>query len=424
MPKSHLITGLDIGTSLIKILVAQKTPDTDLEVIAQISEPISGIRKGVVIDVEKVSNILQNVLERVKTETGARINSVYVNVGGSHIFSTSSRGLVSVSRADQKISEEDIARVIQAAQTFSLPSNKEIFDVSPREFIIDGEGGIKEPLGMQGVRLEADVLVLGGFSPYLKNLTQAVLNSNLQILDMIPSPVASARACLNSRQKELGVALLDIGAGTSSLAVFEEGDLIHLAIFPIGSGNITNDIAIGLKTDIDIAERIKVEYGSCFLGGRRGTFNRPTRKKATKGEPRHTWEKIEIGEPEPLIFSKKQLMGIIEARASEIFGEINKELKKISREKLLPAGVVLTGGGSKLPKIVEFAKKELKLPCRLGKPHGFINLEKDSSLSTVCGLVLGGADLEEERGGWSGGISVFGKGIGKKVKRIFRIFIP
>jgi len=406
MSKTPIITGLDIGTSTIKTLVAQKTSNTELEVISQISEPASGTRRGVVIDIEEVSRIIQDILERVKLENGARIDSVYINVGGSHIFSTSSRGLVSVSRADQKISEEDIARVIQAAQTFSLPSNKEIFDVFPKEFIVDGERGVKEVLGMQGVRLEAEVLVLGGFSPYLKNLTQAVSNSNLQILDIIPSPIASARACLTPRQKELGVALLDIGAGTSGLCVFEEGDLIHLAIFPIGSANITNDIAIGLKTDIEVAEKIKIEYGSCF-----SNLAKASRKK----------EKIKIGEAEPLIFSQKQLMGIIEARASEIFGEVNKELKKISREKLLPAGVVLTGGGAKLPKIVELAKRELRLPCRLGKPQGFLNLEKDSTFATVCGLVLEGADALEAEKSPS---YLSGANLLTKLKRIFKIFIP
>ncbi len=410
MPRGNIITGLDIGTSVLKLLTAvKKSGEPELEVLSLVQEPAAGIRKGVVIDPGEVSNILQNILERVKAETNQRIDSVYLNVGGSHIFSTPSRGLVSVSRADQKISEEDIDRVLQAARAFSLPLNKEIFDVSPREFIIDGQSGIKEVLGLQGVRLEAEVLALGGFAPYLKNLTQAVLNSGLQILDMIPSPMASARSCLSPRQKELGVALLDIGAGTSGLAVFEEGDLIHLAILPIGSANITNDIAIGLKTDIDVAERIKIEYGFCRIFP-----NQSPRKK----------EKIEIGEEEPLVFSKKQLAGIIEARVSEIFGQVNKELKKISREKLLPAGVVLTGGGSKLPKMVDFAKKELKLSCRIGKPQGFLDFEKDPSLATVCGLVLEGVDLETRERGEAAFQTFLGKGIGNKIKRLFKIFIP
>ncbi len=407
MSKIHIITGLDIGTSAIKILVAQKTSEEELEVLTSFQQPVNGVKRGVVIDVEEVSDVLQSVLNKIQEDITQKINSVYVNVGGSHIFSTSSHGLVSVSRADQKISKEDVDRVLQAAQTFSLPSNKENFAVFPKEFIVDKEGGIKQPLGMEGVRLEAEVLVLGAFSPYLKNLTQTVLNTDLQISDITASPLASSRAVLTPRQKELGVALLDIGAGTSGLAVFDEGNLIHLAVLPIGSANITNDIAIGLKTDIDIAERIKIGYGSCLW---------------QRGEKK---EKIEIDETEPLIFPQKKLINIIEARVSEIFEEVNKELKKIGKEKLLPAGIVLTGGGSKLPKMVDLAKKELSLPCRIGRPQGFLNLEKDPSLATVCGLVLGGNDLEDKED-WSGksGLVIFGKGLGAKIKKIFKVFVP
>jgi len=407
MPKTNFIVGLDIGTDTIKLLVAQKNQDEELEIVSQIFQQASGIRKGVVVNPEEVSIILKKILEKVKTETGKKIDSVYVNINGSHLFSISSRGLVSVSRANRRISEEDINRVLQAAQTFSLSSNKEIFNVFPKEFIVDGEKGVKKPLDMEGVRLEAEVLVLEGFSPYLENLTQAVLNSDLQVLDRIPSPIAAAKSCLTLKQKELGVAILDIGAGTSGLCVFEEGDLIHLAVFPIGSANITNDIAIGLKTDIDIAERIKIECGSCLISS-----NRLSRKK----------EKIDIGEEEPLIFSQKELVGIIEARVSEIFDLVKEELKKISKEKLLPAGIVLTGGGSKLPKITELAKKELKLPCQLGKPQGFLGLEKDPSLATVSGLVLEGVDMENEP--QKSNFNPFKGKIGSKIKKIFKIFIP
>jgi cell division protein FtsA len=406
MAKPSIITGLDVGTSEIKILVAEKKPkESELEVVSLIKEPAIGVRKGVVIGTEEVSDILTDSFEKIRHDNGLKINSVFLNVNGSHIFSASSHGTVAVSRADQKISEEDIERVFQAAQTFSLPSNKEIFDVFPKEFIVDGQGGIKEVLGLKGVRLEADVLALGGFSPYLKNLTEAILNSNLQILDRIPSPIASARAVLTTRQKELGVALIDIGAGTTGLVVFEEGDLIHLIILPIGSANITNDIAIGLKTDIDIAERIKIEYGSCSLRGNNKKFI--SRKK----------EKIEIGEDSPLVFSQKQLTNIIEPRVSEIFSQIYKELKKIGKEKLLPAGVVLTGGGAKLPKIAELVKKELKLPVKIGKPRGISGLD-DSSLAVCGGLVLLGRDTE------GGETFEFGEGMGTRIKKIFKIFIP
>jgi len=416
MARNHIITGLDIGSGTIKILVAKKNKE-GIEAISQIEEKSLGIRRGVVVDLEGVSNIFKTAFSRLREETGQKIDGVYVNVGGSHLFSTPSHGIISVSRADQKISEEDVNRVLQAAQTFSLPSNKEIFDAFPKEFVVDGQGGIKEVLGLQGVRLEVEILALGGFAPYLKNLTQTILNSDLQILDMIPSPIAAARAVLTPRQKELGVAVLDIGAGTSNLAVFEEGDLIHLAILPIGSNNITNDIALGLKTDIDVAERIKIEYGNCLFKGPN------KREKIEIGEdsnppstlPSASWR---MGPSEPLIFFRKQLAEIIEARVSEIFREVNKELKKIGKEKLLPAGLVLTGGGAKLPGIVELAKKEFHLPARLGKPQGILELD-DPSLATVCGLVLSGADLEEEASH-----PTFGKGIGSKIKRIFKIFIP
>jgi len=407
MARQSIITGLDIGTGNIKILVASfKNGEEGLEVIAQTQEPSFGVRKGVVIDCEKVSRIIQILLNKVRTETGQRIDSVLVNIGGTHLFCTNSRGTVAVSRADQKISEEDVERVMQAAQAFSLPSNKEILDITPKEFIVDGEGGIKEAVGMQGVRLEAEVLVLAGFSPYKKNLTQTVLDSDLQVLDVIPSPLASATAVLSQRQKELGVALLDIGAGTSELAIFEEGDLTHLAVFPIGSANITNDIAIGLKTDIDTAEIIKIEYGCCIFKG--------NDKK----------QKIEIEGESPLIFSQKMLAKIIEARVSEIFGEVKKELKKISKPGLLPAGIVLTGGGAKLPGIVELAKKELKLPCRIGKPSNFTGLDADPSLSTVAGLILSTVDLERKEGWQQKSSFSLKSGFLSKIKNFFRIFVP
>lgn len=404
MPRINIITGLDIGSSNIKVLVAaQKSGESVIEVISQIKLPSFGIRKGVVIDTEKVSRIIQTLLDKIRVETGRKINSVQVNINGSHLFCFSSRGMVAVSRADQKVSEVDIDRVLQAAQTISLSSNKEILEVFSKEYIVDGEGGLKDVVGMQGGRLEAEVLILGGFSPYKKNLTQAVLDANLQILDIVPSPIASATAVLSPRQKELGVALLDIGAGTSGLAVFEEGNLIHLTVFPIGSANITNDIAIGLKTDIDTAEMIKIERGCCVFKG--------NDKK----------ERIET-EEEPLVFSQKMLTRIIEARVSEIFDQAQKELKKISKQGLLPVGLVLTGGGAKLVKIVELAKKELKLPCRLGKPLNFSGLEDDLSYAAVCGLVLEGVDSGEgknpQKPGW------FPKGFADKIKKIFKVFVP
>lgn len=405
-----LITGLDIGSGAIKIISAIKKDGQEyLEVLGIIQEPSSGIRKGIVIDSNKLSEIIGLSVDKVEEESRQRIRRVYANVGGGHIFCNNSHGLVSVSRADQKISEEDISRVIQAAQTFSLPSNKEILEIFPKEYIVDGEKGIKDPLGMQGVRLEVEAMVLGGFSPYLRNSNQAVSGAGLQILSLTPAPLASAKAVLTQRERELGVLLLDIGAGTTGLCVFEDENLIHLTVFPIGSGNITNDIAICLKTDIDTAEKIKIQFGSSIL-----------EKKPQKGRSKK--DQIRIEGPhseEPLVFTHKMLVKIIEARVSEILKEVQKELKKIGRAGLLPSGVVLTGGGAKLPKIKDFCKKELKLPCRIGLPKGFSPEIDDPSLASACGLVLEGFDHGEQ-----GSIAFSGDGVFSKIKKFFRIFIP
>ncbi len=411
MAKPHIITGLDIGRSSIKILSVLKKPGEDnLEVLARVQEPSFGVRNGVVIDVDKVAELINSCQGKIEKSLNQKITRVYTNIGGSHLFCASSQGAVAVSRADRKISKEDIDRVLQAARVYSLPSNSEILEIFPKEFIIDGQDGIKEALGMEGVRLEAKTLILGVFSPYLKNSTHAVLNSGFQIDDLVPSPLASARAVLTPREKELGVLVLDIGAGTSSLAVFEEGALIHTAVFPIGSGLITNDIAICLKTDIDTAERIKLEYGTCLLSDSDKKVKTSAKKEQIKIES--------LANGEPVVFSKKALVDIVEARVSEIFTQTQKELKRISRAELLPSGVVLTGGGAKMPKIKELAKKELKLPVRVGKPRGFFPSQDDPSFSLVCGLVLGGVDLENEEG-----LGVGGE-FWQRLKKLMRIFVP
>ena len=401
MARQRYIAGLDLGTQNIKALVINKKEGEPAEIVFQTQRESSGVRRGVVIGPEEVSEAIKEIFSRVKEETQRDIDSVYVNVSGSHLFTNPSHGLISVSRADRKVSQEDIQRVLQETQALSLSSNRKIFDVVTKEFVVDGERGIKEPLGLEGVRLEAEALVLGGFVPYLDNLTQAILSSGLQILDMIPSPLASSRACLTKKQKEQGVALIDMGAGTTSLAVFEEGDLAHLTVFPMGSANITSDIAIGLKTDFEIAEKIKIEYGVCLA---------PRSQKK---------EKIEVGEEDPLVFTHKQLAHIVETRVLEIFNEINKELKKISKERALPAGIVLTGGGAKLPGIAELAKRIFKLSVKIGKPLE-IEALSDTAMSCVGGLALTGTDSRE----FSSEVFLSGSGIIGKIKKLFRIFIP
>lgn len=400
MAKEKIITSLDIGSSSVKVLSAKRNSKDDvMESVLMVEEKSDGIRKGTVVDIEKTSNVLRNVFSKVSQDLDQQVNSAYINLGGSHLFSTYSKGLVSVSRADKKISEEDIQRVLQAAQAISLPSNQEIFEIMPKEFIVDGERGIREPIGLEGVRLEAEVLALGGFSPYLQNARKVIVSSGLEALDMVPSSIAAARAVLSERQKELGVALLDIGAGITNLAVYEEGNLIHLAVLPMGSANVTADIAIILKTDIDTAEKIKISHGTCVFKGRDAK------------------KKVAAAENGELVFSQKLLTKIIADRVSEIFEQANEELKKISKEKLLPAGVVLTGGGAKLSKIAELAKKKFALPCFVGRLKGVKGIDRDPVWATACGLVLMGAELEDDNPG-------FWKRLFAKTKKMLRVFIP
>jgi cell division protein FtsA len=411
MAQGNIVTGLDIGTNSIKGLVAQKKSD-EWEVLSYAEVPSFGLRKGAVVNIEETSKNIQMLVSGLEKDCNRRINSVFVNIGGSHIYVMPSDGIISVSRADQRISKEDVDRVMQATRAINIPRNDEILDVIPKEFIIDDQKGIKHPEDLTGVRLEAKVLLLCYFQQYFMNLTQAVLNARLRINDVIPSPLAAANAVLTPQQKELGVALLDIGGATTSLAVFEEGELIHLAIFPIGSSNITNDIAIGLKTEVAIAESIKKQHGICMLA-KAGLGGHSDKLMQSK-------KKIEVfDKSSSLNFTKKNLVDIIEPRVSEILDLVQKELKKINKQEMLPCGIVLTGGGVKIPKIKELTKNTLNLACEIGTPIGIVGLQDDPSWATVAGLTLDGVDFGEQEG-----ILGVAGNVGSVFKKIIRAFKP
>lgn len=423
MAKPYIINALDIGTSSIKLLsVCKKPGEEGFDIVGRAEEPSYGVRKGVITDPQKVAEIISLLVNRVEKDTGNRIDGLFASVGGGHLSTIGSRGLVSVSRADRKISEEDIKRVEQAAVTFPLPCNKEILGIFPKEYIVDGEGGIKDALGMEGVRLEAEMLVLCGFTPYLRNSDRTFASAGVHLLNLFPDILASSRAVLTSKEKELGVCVLDIGAGTTGMSIYEEGSLVYAAVFPVGSGHITNDIAVCLKTDIDTAEKIKIEFG-----GLRKVIPTPSGKgRKKKFETDEEGKKITIDGEEPLVFSVKLLSDIIEARISDIFDLCSKELKKINKYGQLPCGVVLTGGGAKIPGIKDLAKKELELPCRIGSSIGIVSPGDDPSYATVCGLALEGAYFDEHEGGHRStrsGAGLFSR-IKKIISRIFRSFIP
>ncbi len=401
-----LVTGLDVGTGSVKMVVAQKkSADGGLETLYAGCRPARGVRRGVVVDIEAAARSVQEIVKDAELAVGRELESAHIGVNGSHIFCTQSRGLVSVSRADGNISAEDVDRVLQAARTISLSSNKEIVDVYPREFTVDGESGVKDAVGMKGVRLEAETLIVAGFSPYLRNSDQAVLRGGLEVGNRAPAVIAAATAVLSDQQKELGSAVLDIGAGTTGLAVYEEGDLSHLAIFPVGSSHITNDIAIGAKIDVATAERLKIEKGICVFKG--------ADKKIKLGDG---------GQPgASAVFSQRLIARIIQERVAEIFDLANKELKKIGREKRLPAGVVLTGGGVKLGHIDEIAKKTFQLTVGIGAPRDFENIDQDPVLATACGLAMLAWKEQEEESAASPRFSGSGW---NRVKRFFKIFVP
>jgi len=420
MSKTKVLTGLDIGTDTIKILGIRTDAESGLEVLFFDSIDSFGVLKGRIKDASEVGKRIGELIERVERKHNCRIENIFVNINGTKLQLVPSHALISVGRADQKVSKEDKERIFDEVKMINLQSNnKTILDVFPREWILDGEKDITEPLGMQGMRLELDALLLSAFSSDTDAIIDAVGSAEFEIGEenIVPGPVADANAVLTPSQKELGVALVNIGAGTSSVLVYEEGKLLNLAVFPVGSANITNDIAIGFKTEIEIAERIKRQHGSCTTKEAKKTVEFNLSPEEDDDEDLFADKKGKKKKNKNVLaFSEKDLQKIIEARVSEIFELADKEIKRVSKQGLLPGGIVLTGGGAKLPGIVEFAKKEFKLPCRIGYCKEFKGLDKDSSLSTVCGLIMTKVEKEDRPGKASG--------VGKGIKKFFENFIP
>jgi cell division protein FtsA len=289
-----------------------------------------------------------------------------------------SKGVVAVSKADSEISTEDVQRAVEAARAIATPLNYEVLHVLPKSFGVDGQTGIKDPVGMTGIRLDVDTQVILGLSSQIKNLTKAVYRAGLEIEDLVLSVIAMSEAVLTHRQKDLGVAVLNLGGSTTSLAVYEEGDLMHHAVLPIGAEHITNDVAIGLRTAIDIAERVKIKYGDCIYEA-----------LGKKDEI----DLFELGADRHEMIKRKYLSEVIGARVEEIFYKVDQELKSVKRSGLLPAGVILTGGGAKMPGLVEATKKHLRLPAALGYPFNIASVTdkiNDLSFSTAIGLVKWG----------------------------------
>ncbi|MBI3627725.1 MAG: cell division protein FtsA [Candidatus Sungbacteria bacterium] len=375
MPRD-IVLALDVGTSMVHALIAECKPDETPRILGIGIAPAAGIRKGAVIDLDEAGHSIKVALYEAAKEAGLSPKSCFVSIGGPHLLVSSSRGVVAVSRADGDVSEEDVRRVLSAAETF-IPKNpnREILHIIPREFRVDNEGGIKDPVGMNGVRLEVDALIVDASVSAIRNLSKCIEAAGCKITEFVFSPLASAAAVLSKRQKELGVILIDIGGGTTNFAVFEEGRLVHAGGFPYGTAHITNDIAIVLQTRVDVAELIKLKYGHAIP------------EEISKKESIHLSEFVA---EDDAVFPRREIAEIIEARFSDIFELVNKEIKKINKTQLLPAGAVLIGGGSRIPGVLQIAKRELHLPCELGDLKSFSEYvhERDrAQLATAIGLL-------------------------------------
>ena len=391
----NIIAGLDIGSANVRIVVGQvvKVGDNEqLNIIGVVEVPSLGLNKGAVVSIEDVVSSISACLEKAERMSGLPIENIWIGLSGTHISSQESNGVIAISRANGEIQENDVERVIEAARAVAAPVNFEVLHVIPKTFSIDNQTGVKDPIGMNGIRLEVTTQVIRGLSSQVKNLTKCIYRTGLDINDLVLSILAASEAVLTTRQKELGVVLVDIGAATTKVIVFEEGDVIHVSILAIGADHVTRDLALGLQTSLDVAERIKLEVGSALP---------------------HNFEKTEEinlrdfgGENQN--FSKKYIAEIIEARTEETFEKIDQELQKINRSGLLPAGLVLVGGGSKLQGLVELGKKKTMLPVVLGTSKRFntaVDKVNDLSFATGLGLVMWGYNAMAEKGGSRLGLS-------------------
>ena len=406
------IVGLHIGTTTIKIVVMQHLSGENLRIIGASFSPIQGMKRDVVADLEEVGKSIVNALELAERVAGVPIDKAFIDVGGAHLKVTESKGVVAVSRADGEISPDDVSRALSAAETISIPVNREIVYVVSRSFAVDGQKHIKDPVGMNGVRLEADTMIITGSTPTIKNLTKCIFQTGMDVRGIIPTPLAAAKSVLTKRQRDLGVIIVNIGAGTTSIAVFEDGEAIHLGVLPVGAVHITNDIAIGLRTSVDIAEKIKVEFGSALPS----EINRRDQIDFSK-----------IDSSENGIIQRRKVAEIIEARMQEIFYLVDKELKKIKHQRLLPAGAVLTGGGSKVPGAVDLAKDVLKLPVQLGFPRdlkGVIDKADDPSFAVPVGLALFASEDSHEGRNLFRGMPAPVKAVIGKIRKWVKVFMP
>jgi cell division protein FtsA len=375
--QDNIIVGLDIGTTKVCAIVGEIKEGGRVDIIGIGSHPSRGLRKGVVVNIESTVESIKKAVEEAELMAGVEINAIYAGIAGGHIKSFNSRGVIAIK--DREISKNDIARVIDAAKAVAIPMDREVLHVLPQEFTIDDQDGIKEPLGMSGVRLEAEVHIVTGAVTSAQNIIKSCNRAGLDVLDIVLEPLASSYSALSADEKELGVAVIDIGGGTTDIAIFLEGGIWHTAVLAIGGNHLTNDIAVGLRTPAAEAEKIKKKYGCSLTNLVRDD---------------ETIEVPSVGGRPPRVLSRQVLSEIIEPRVEEIFGLVLKEIRKTGFDERIASGVVITGGTSIMDGMPESAEKVMELPARRGLPMnigGLVDVVNSPMYATGVGLVLFGA---------------------------------
>ncbi len=374
--EKNLIVGLDIGTSKVVAIVGEVTDENEIEVIGLGSHPSRGLKKGVVVNIESTVQSIQRAVEEAELMAGCQIHSVYAGIAGSHIRSLNSHGIVAI--RDKEVTPADVDRVIDAARAVAIPADQKILHIMPQEFLIDQQESIREPVGMSGVRLEAKVHMVTGAVSAAQNIIKCVRRCGLEVDDIILEQLASSQAVLTEDEKELGVCLVDIGGGTTDIAVFTEGAIRHTAVIPIAGDQVTNDIAVALRTPTQYAEEIKIKY-ACAL--------------TQLASVEETIEVPSVGDRPPRRLARQTLAEVVEPRYEELFTLIQSELRRSGFEDLCAAGIVLTGGSSKMEGAVELAEEIFHMPVRKAAPQfvvGLIDVVRNPIHATGVGLLLFG----------------------------------
>jgi len=376
--EKNLIVGLDIGTSKIVAIVAEVKPDGVLDIIGMGTQPSRGLKKGVVVNIEATMASIQRVLEEAELMADCRISEVYTGIAGSHIRSLNSSGMVAIK--EKEVTQADVDRVIDTAKAIAIPNDQQVLHIIPQEFIIDGQEDVRDPIGMSGVRLEVKVHIVTGAVSAVENITKCVRRCGLEVRDVMLQPLASAKAVLNDDEMDLGVCVMDIGGGTTDIAVFTGGAIRHTAVIPIAGDQVTNDIAMTLRTPTKEAEELKVRYG-CAL-----------RQLA---DPNDIIEVPGVGDRGPRKLSRPMLAEVIEPRIEELYSLVQAELRRSGFEELLSSGIVLTGGSALLQGMTELGEEVFHLPVRVGIPSytgGLADVVKSPRYATSVGLLLEGQE--------------------------------